>query len=312
MDKDNENENNCGICQCSLDTGRTKIVHGNKKAWKHEFHKSCIDSWIGACIQSGRLPCCPMCPSFVIPNDRIPSNMKVLAQAQAQVQEPELEPTEEQMSEIVALDRWEEIINAVNRGIRTLHTGIMICSRGKPCAHMLNSETGIDHTWTLGRIKDLVRRANRIVYSQKGMFDLDNLAHNIKLSNWTHMKYPGLRIVDAYYGIPSQSGRLGKFDIELSDDKTVEEMYVEYQTLIRENIKRTNLSEEIKEEMRDIYYESILEFNHSTGPDDPGHHDTAFLCLSNPIIPVEQRRYCRYPKSSYHSLAWLIVDIEYV
>ncbi len=305
-------ENTCGICQCSLDTGRTKIVHQNKKIWKHEFHKSCIDSWIGACIQSGRLPCCPLCPSFVIPNDRIPSNMIALACVQEPEPEPEPEPTEEQISEIVALDRWEEIINRVNRGIRTLHTGIMIFSRGKPCAHMLNSENGIDHTWTLRQIKEHVKRANRIVYSQKGMFDLDNLVHNATLSNWTQMKYPGLRIVDAYYGIPSQSGRLGKFDIEMSNDKTVEEMYIEYQTLIRENIKRSNLSEEIKEKMRDIYYESILEFNPSTGPDDPGYHDHAFLDPTSPIIPREHRMYCRYPKSSIHSLAWLIVDVEYV
>ena len=310
MDKDDDNENNCGICQSSLDTGRTKTVHKNKKAWKHEFHKSCIDAWIKTCIQAGRSPSCPLCPSFVIPDDKIPSNMKTKPKVLAQEPEPVL--TEEQMSEEVARDRWAEIIHRINHGTTPLHTGIMICSRGRPCVHMFNADNGINPTWTLGRIKDHVRRANRIVYSHKGILDVDNLAHNTTLSNWMQMKYPKLRVMDAYYGIPSQSGRLGKFDIEMSDDKTVEEMYIEYQTLIRENIKRSDLSEEIKEQMRDIYYETILEFNDSTGPDDPGHYDRAFLNPTNPTIPVEHRRYRRHSQSTDYSLMWLMVDVEYV
>lgn len=313
MDKDDDNENNCGICQSSLDTGRTKTVHQNKKVWRHEFHKSCIDAWIKTCIQANRPPSCPLCPSFVIPDDKIPSNMKpkpkVLAPALAQAQEP----TEEEISVQVARDRWRQILRHINyNDYAPLYTGIMICSRGRPCVHMFNPDNRINPAWNLGRIKEHVRRANRIVYSHKGILDADNLAHNTRLSNWTQMKYPELRIVDAYYGIPSQSGRLGKFDIEMTDDKTVEEMYIEYQTLIRENIKRSDLSETIKEQMRDIYYETNLEFNHSTGPDDPGHYDKAFSSPANPIIPIEHRRYRRYSQSTEYSLMWLMVDVEYV
>jgi hypothetical protein len=310
-----ENENNCGICQSSLDTGRTKTVHQNKKVWRHEFHKPCIDAWIKTCIQANRPPSCPLCPSFVIPDDKIPSNMKpkvlapVLVQELAQAQEP----TEEEISVQVARDRWRQILRHINYNDNVpLYTGIMICSRGRPCVHMFNPDNRINPAWNLGRIKEHVRRANRIVYSHKGILDADNLAHNTTLSNWTQMKYPELRIVDAYYGIPSQSGRLGKFDIEMTDDKTVEEMYIEYQTLIRENIKRSDLSETIKENMRDIYYETNLEFNHSTGPDDPGHYDRAFLSPANPIIPIEHRRYRRYSQSTEYSLMWLMVDVEYV
>lgn len=310
-----ENENNCGICQSSLDTGRTKTVHQNKKVWRHEFHKPCIDAWIKTCIQANRPPSCPLCPSFVIPDDKIPSNMKpkvlapVLVQELAQAQEP----TEEEISVQVARDRWRQILRHINyNDYAPLYTGIMICSRGRPCVHMFNPDNRINPAWNLGRIKEHVRRANRIVYSHKGILDADNLAHNTTLSNWTQMKYPELRIVDAYYGIPSQSGRLGKFDIEMTDDKTVEEMYIEYQTLIRENIKRSDLSETIKENMRDIYYETNLEFNHSTGPDDPGHYDRAFLSPANPIIPIEHRRYRRYSQSTEYSLMWLMVDVEYV
>lgn len=309
-----ENENECGICRCSLVTGKKKIVHQIKTVWKHEFHKKCIDDWIRACIESGRPPCCPLCPDFVIPDDKIPANLKMLAQVQEQapVPAPAPAPPEEYLSEMFARDRWAEIVHGIEHGIQPLHTGIMICSRGKPCVHMLNCENRIDHTWTLGRIKEYVRRANKLVYSEKGMFDLDNLAHNATLSNWTQMKYPALRIVDAYYGIPSQSGRLGKFDIDMPDNKTVEEMYVEYHTLIRENIKRSDLSDEIKDKMSDVYYETELEFNHPTGPDDPGHYDKAYLNMENPNIPFEHRRYRRYPKSTLHSLMWLMVDVEYM
>ena len=310
MDKDDDNENNCGICQSSLETGRTKIVHKNNKVWKHEFHKPCIDAWIKTCIQAGRSPSCPLCPSFVIPDDKIPSNMKTKPKVPAPAPAPAL--TNEQTSAQFARDRWAEIIRRINYGTTPLYIGIMICSRGRPCVHMFNHDHGINPTWTLGRIKEHVRRANRTVYSHKGILDVDNMAHNTTLSNWRQMKYPELRIVDAYYGIPSQSGRLGKFDIEMSDDKTVEEMYIEYQTLIRENIMRSDLSEEIQKHMRDIYYETKLEFNYPTGPDDPGHYDKAFLNWANPTIPVEHRKYRRYSKSSDYSLAWLMVDVEYV
>lgn len=306
-----DNENNCGICQCSLETGRTKIVHKNNKVWKHEFHKPCIDAWIKTCIQAGRRPSCPLCPSFVIPDDKIPSDMKPKPKPKLVALAPA--PINEQTSTQLARTRWAEILRHINYGnLPPLYTGIMICSRGRPCVHMFNPDNGINPAWNLGRIKEHVRRANRIVYSHKGMFDADNLAHNTTLSNWTQMKYPELRIVDAYYGIPSQSGRLGKFDIEMTDDKTVEEMYIEYQTLIRENIMRSDLSETIKGHMRDIYYETNLEFNHPTGPDDPGHYDKAFVSRANPTIPVEHRRYRRYSQSTEYSLMWLMVDVEYV
>jgi hypothetical protein len=231
----------------------------------------------------------------------------------AKIKAPAPVLTDEQISAQVARDRWAEILRHINyNDTGPLYTGIMICSRGRPCVHMFNHDHGINPTWTLGRIKEHVRRANRIVYSHKGILDVDNMAHNTTLSNWTQMKYPELRIVDAYYGIPSQSGRLGKFDIEMSDDKTVEEMYIEYQTLICENIKRSDLSEEIQKHMRDIYYETKLEFNYPTGPDDPGHYDKAFLSRANPTIPIEHRRYRRYHQSTDYSLAWLMVDVEYV
>ena len=179
--------------------------------------------------------------------------------------------------------------------------------------YALNVQTGIDTNWTLRQIKEFIVNSNQQIYKSKGFYSIDNISHNLSITNWTQWKYPDLRVADIHYGIPSHAERLGKFDIDLDDDATVDHMYVEYQTLLRENIKRGNLSEEIKEKMSNVYYEQELWHYGTTGPDDPGHSEYGFHNPDNPIIPYNHRSaFHRMEKSTQYSMMWLIAHVDYV
>jgi hypothetical protein len=228
--------------------------------------------------------------------------------------QPAVELPDEYRSEIVARERLEEMMNIrVTSGITPLCLGIIFYSRNKRLMYALNVQSDIDTNWTLRQIKELIVNSNKQIYKSKGFYSIDNISHNMYISNWTQWKYPDIRVADIHYGIPSHAERLDKFDIELDDDLTVDQMYIEYQTLLRENIKRGNLSEEIKEKMSNIYYEQELWNYGTTGPDDPGHSEYGFYNPDNPIIPYNHRSaFHRIQQSTQYSMMWMIAHVDYV
>jgi hypothetical protein len=211
-----------------------------------------------------------------------------------------------------ANDRWQRIANSEN----PLFMGIMLCSRrGRtrfPVVKFLQSECGIDGTWTLHRIKEHIKTMNREVYWQKGFFDSDNIEHNVRPFNWFGWKYPTLRITDAYYGTPSQGGRLFEVHHQLDDNKTAKEMYIECQSMMGFCIKHIfHYSAEAVQKMQEVYYEKVItEYDYSM-PDIIAWDERFFNNESNPIIPLEHRKYRKHPRSTKHSLAWLVLDIDY-
>lgn len=337
-------DENCGICQSSLAKGKTKIIHKNDKMWEHKFHSACIDKWILTCKKSDKTPNCPLCPDFEIPIEKIPKKMRnigleddeppVVGNAPQAHGLPQVIPQvvgnmpqvlldnadngfggvpDEYRSEIVARERHAQIMEDPAE----LCMGLIVIVGGKRLLHCLNPCSGIGLDWTLQEINDYVLQLNKRVYDVIGRFTKKNIMHNLSLSNWVQWKYPELRITDVHYGIPSQNERFDKFDIELDNEKTLDQMYIEYQTLLRENIKRGNLTYEVREKMRNIYYEEELFSYGSTGPDDPGRADYGFHNPDNPYIPemyqsdhwMSERMKIQ---STKYSLMWLVFHTEYV
>lgn len=298
-------DENCGICQSSLAEGKTKIIHNNKKwehrfQWEHRFHEACIDQWILTCNTTGKIPNCPLCPDFEIPADKMKNDEPVIV----------VELPDEYRSEIVARERHEEIMtDQENDGHTPLCMGMIIHVGNKKVLHCFNTSSGIALDWTLREVKDYVLGLNKCVYDVFGKFTAKNIIHNLSLSNWIQWKYPELRIDDVHYGIPTHGECFDKFDIDMDNDKTVDQMYIEYQTLLRENIKRGILSEEITEKMKNVYYEQEILY---TGR--PGRIDYGFSNPDNPHIPFLGRSTLMdniFEQSTKYSLMWLIVHTDY-
>lgn len=304
-------DENCGICQSSLAKGKTKIIHKNDKMWEHKFHSACIDQWILTCKNTGKPPNCPLCPDFEIPANKIPKKMKNIVFEDEPVIYNDL--PDEYRSEIVARERHEQIMIDQT----PLCMGMIIHVGNRRLLHCLNTSSGIPLDWTLQEVKNYVLRLDKQVYDATGKFAAHNIMHNLSLSNWVQWKYPELRITDVHYGVPSCKNRFDKFDITLDDNKTVDQMYIEYQTLLRENIKRGDLSYEVREKMKNVYYEQELWHYGFTGPDDPGSAEYGFCDPDNPEIPLIHRSEKlmvdnMFAQSTKHSLMWLIVHTEYV
>ena len=305
----NEQENVCGICHESLSAGKTKVIHKNKM-WRHEFHKVCIDQWIKVCEKSNNPPCCPICVNFIIPK-KMTKTLKL--KAEPQLLAPVIQEPAQAEFDRAANERWQRIANSEN----PLFMGIMICSRrGRtrvPVVKFLQSDLGIESTWTLHRIKEHIKTMNREVYWQKGFFDSDNVEHNVRPFNWFKWKYPTLRITDTYYGTPSQGGRLFEVHHQLDDNKTAREMYIECQSMMGFCIKhRFHYSDEAVHKIQEVYYEKVIrEYDYSMPELILINEERFFNNESNPIIPAEHREYRKHPRSTKHSLAWLVLDIEY-
>ena len=293
MNTSNKDENVCGICQESLSEGNAKTIHKSAN-WQHDFHKFCIDQWIKVCEKSNKPPCCPMCVTFIIPNNII-KTIKSIDEPHAHC-------------ELAATHRWQNIANSAN----PLFMGIMLCSQRVPIMKLLQSDCGIDGTWTLERIKEYIKTKNREVYFQKGMTDRDNMAHNIQPSNWLRWKYPTLRITDAYYGTPSQGGRIFAVNHQLDNNQTAKEMYIEYQSMIGFCVKYgKNYSLETMAKLDEVYNKTLIENYDYSMPDVIMWDELFFNNKENPIIPVEHRKYRKHERSTEHSLAWLVLDIDY-
>jgi hypothetical protein len=327
-------DENCGICQSPFGKGKTKIIHKNEKTWEHKFHSACIDRWILTCKNSDKTPNCPLCPDFEIPVNKIPKKMRNIGLEDEPQVMPQVMPQvvgnmpqvlldnaedgfggvpDEYRSEIVARERHAQIMEDPSE----LCMGFIVIVGGKRLLHCLNPCSGIGLDWTLQEVKDYVLQLNKRVYDVMGKFTKKNIIHNLSLSNWVQWKYPELQITDVHYGIPSQNHRFDKFDIELDNEKTVDQMYIEYQTRLRENIKRGNLTYEVREKMRNIYYEEELWHYGSTGPDDPGRADYGFHNPDNPYIPELYRSDHLMSErmkiqSTKYSLMWLVFHTEYV
>ena len=284
----------CAICQEDIDPKNKKILHASVTTnWSHQFCGPCIDSWIKACLKKEKYPTCPLCPSFKIPKQLFP----------IAVVESDYEIAHE-----AALERHNHIMHDYEHtGTMPVFMGIMICINNVCISRLSNHDMGLTMSSTIQDIKNWISTKGKQIYLISGFTSQQNISHNLSLWNWLHWKYPTIRVVNTHYGTPIST------DVQENlHDATLEQIYINYQTLIgMMHLNSDEHSEVVQHHVRKIYRRSNLEWNHPTGPDDPGHYDRAYHNEYNPVIPRGLRAYTYNDRATDHSLAWLTLNLAY-
>lgn len=283
----------CAICQEGIDPKNKKIIHENAEKWCHQFCGPCIDDWIKSCLKKEKYPTCPLCPDFKIPKQLFPN---------AAVE------SDYEIAHEAALDRFNHIMNDYDHtGIMPVFMGIMICINNVCISRLSNHDMGLTMSSTVQDIKNWISTKGKQIYLISGFTSQQNISYNLSLWNWLQWKYPAINVTNVHYGMPiSTDGQ------ENLHDATLEQIYINYQTLIgMMHLNSAEQSEVVQHHIRKIYRRSNLEWNHPTGPDDPGHYDRAYHNEQNPIIPRGLRAYRYNDRSTDNSLAWLTLHLEY-
>lgn len=322
---DSQCEINCSICYDSLNTKNQKKILHKGKNWAHKFHKKCIDTWIGASINSSRYPLCPICNQS-INIDKIQKNLRERAIELQEIQQEEIQQEEiQQQPQIQEIQIYEaeadlrlQRIELRYRRYETLpFIGVLICIDGKVVTKYSNSDFGLTINSRLGDLKREILSKNADISSSRGLLCIDNLHHNLNIRNWINGVYPTYRILDVYYGIPPFCSRFPQLNNNnnLYDDNTrLSNIYFEYQTLAGKALSlRPQLlnqyGDNAYKHLENVYKLKKLSFNGPTGPDDPGHFDTAYVNYQNPEIPEDMRAYQYSDCSTDDSLSWLVFDM---
>jgi hypothetical protein len=74
---------------------------------------------------------------------------------------------------------------------------------------------------------------------------------------------------------------------------------------------RFHYSDEAVRKIQEVYYQKLIREYDYSWPDTVVMDERFYNNESNPIIPVEHREYRKHPRSTEHSLAWLVLDIDY-
>ena len=326
-------EINCSICYESLNTkNKKKILHKGKN-WSHKFHKKCIDTWIGASIKSSKYPLCPICNQS-INIDKIQKNLRERAIELQEIQQPQIQQPPQQIQqppqqvqqpqpefrgfyEAEADLRLQRIELRYRRYETLPFIGVLICIDGKVIKRYSNSDFGLTINSRLGDLKREILSKNADISSSRGLLCIDNIHHNLNIRNWINGVYPTYRILDIHYGIPPFCSRFPQFNNNnnLYDDNTrLSNIYFEYQTLAGKALSLhpqllNQYGNHAYEHLKNVYHLKKLRFNGPTGPDDPGHYDTAYLNNQNPEIPEDMRAYEYSDCSTNDSLSWLVFDM---
>lgn len=328
---DSQCETNCSICYDSLNTKNQKKILHKGKNWSHKFHKKCIDTWIGANINSSKYPLCPICNQS-INIDKIQKNLRGRAielqpiQQQPPIQQPPIQqhPIQQhpfhqhlQIFEAEADLRLQRI-ELRHRRYETLpFIGVLICIDGKVVTKYSNSDFGLTINSRLGDLKREILLKNAEISRSRGLLCVDNLHHNLNIRNWINGVYPTYRILDMHYGIPpfcSIFPQLNNVNNLYDDNTRLSNIYFEYQTLAGKALSLhpqivNRYGNNAYEHLENVYKLKNLRFNGPTGYDDPGHYDTAYVNNQNPKIPEDMRALRYSDCSTEDSLSWLVFDM---
>ena len=329
-------ENTCGICLNSLNKkfGLKKIIHKCDKAvceWKHEFHIKCINDWINICVNTGEgtYPKCPTCNKFDIPIDKIPEKINLKAQAIWQrdfIERNEVELEVEEIEEVQEAQEVEELEFRIARrrlfdillrnvaGQFLPFIGVIICVNGETIAKDINTNLKINIRQTLGDLKNSILRHNTVISKKIGLLN----PVKFRLKYWTDSSYPTFRAQDIHYCIPPYTRRFeqmeSNYDLN-SDDTLLSDIYLDYQyklsKIYNSEPELINSAEtpNAYQHVKDIYLEKNLMWNWSTGPDDPGHYDSAFSNPQNCDIDEDYTAYRYDSKSTIDSISWLTLNL---
>jgi hypothetical protein len=317
-------ENKCVLCLNDLNNkknGLKKIIHKCDKEvceWQHSFHISCINGWINACLntEEGKYPKCPTCNKFDIPLEKIPEKLRLKAQTiwerdfyQNVVQEAaeENEEAAEAMRRLLTITSRNEIHNLP-------FIACILVVNGEVIGQVMNFHLGITIRHTLGDLKNAILNHNSLISQKLGLFN----PVKFRLKYWTNSEYPTYRVVNMRYGIPPYTCQFEQLEsiCDLNNDDTLlSDIYLDYQhkagAIIRNGSEHIN-SEDAPQayyEVEQVYNRQKLYWNGSTGPDDPGYYDLAFLNEQNSIIPIEYRAYEYRMFSTLDSISWLVINL---
>lgn len=289
----------CAICQEDIDPKNIKILHASVTPnWCHQFCGPCIDNWIKACLKKEKHPTCPMCPNF-----KIPKKMYINVSAELDYD----------IAHNAALDRFNCLMcDYEETNIMPIFMGIMICINNVCILKFSNYDMGLTMSSSVLDIKNWIRTKGKQIYTISGFTSQQNIFYNLSLQNWLQWKYPAICVTDAHYGMPPSTQRLENFQENIDDATTLDKLYINYQTILGQmHLNSDEYSEAVQHHLRKIYRRSNLEWNHPTGPDDPGHYDRAYHNEHNPTIPRGLRAYRYNDRSTDNSLAWLTLHLEY-
>ena len=312
----NTEEADCPICFEAFGTKNIKTletsIKDKKEVCGHSFHKDCIDTWINSTKQQEGGPTCPVCRN-VISQDQWPQedvrDLTIVQGAQAQIpdERARLIEVEEQQRE---QQRQQGPVPFI---------GILVCLNGQPFQRKyLNSDFGLRTNNTLGDLKRQILGLAPEFAAQRTYFCQTNMGRDINnaLSYFgvTTPRDPSFKIKSMYFGTPNRCDNFRELNEELgniNDNTPLIEIYKKYQRNISNALLHLNYSI-----LHNIYNTHIVNNIGSRR----GFRDTNyFVNFDNPEIPQEFRAepgpqdglsQRQYERSTRHSLAWLVVNIE--
>ena len=312
----NTEEADCPICFEAFGTKNIKTletsIKDKKEVCGHSFHKDCIDTWINSTKQQEGGPTCPVCRN-VISQDQWPQedvrDLTIVQGAQAQIpdERARLIEVEEQQRE---QQREQGPVPFI---------GILVCLNSQPFQRKyLNSDFGLRTNNTLGDLKRQILGLAPEFAAQRTYFCQTNMGRNINNAlsylGVTERRDPSFRIKSMYFGTPNRCDNFRELNEELgniNDNTPLIEIYKKYQRNISNALLHLNYSI-----LHNIYNTHIVNNIGSRR----GFRDTNyFVNFDNPEIPQEFRAEPgpqdglseeQYERSTRHSLAWLVVNIE--
>jgi hypothetical protein len=312
----------CPICLDPLGTENVKTL--NKVAAKqknngvetdiqvcgHSFHKKCIDNWINSTREQTGGPRCPVCRTK-ISRDQWPEELQ---------REPTIVQQADEARPIVRAQAIQNEERELGRPIPFM--GILVCLNGQPFRKKyLNSDSNINLRTnnTLGELKQHILNLAPELAAQRTYFCQTNMGKDINnalsVIGLTTPREPSFKITRMYFGTPNRCDNFRELNEELgniNDNTPLIEIYKKYQRNISNALLHLNYSI-----LSNIYNTHIV--------NDIGHrgfrNTEYFYNFNNPEIPVEFRALpginvrdglsnFQYERTTRHSLAWLVVNIE--
>jgi hypothetical protein len=282
------------------------------------------------CINSGEgtYPKCPTCGNFDIPIDKIPEKMqskaqsiwdknlpKILAPAPAPAPAPVI--VQEELEELEFRIARRRLFNILLRHVSDQFLpfiGVIICVNGEQIIKDISSNLRINIRQKMGDLKNSILRNNIIISKKIGLLN----PVKFRLKYWTDSSYPTFRAEDIHYCIPPYTTRFAQMESNYdlnSDDTLLSDVYLDYQynlSKIYNNEPEFINSVErpyVYKHVKNIYLEKNLMWNESTGPDDPGHYDSAFSNPQNCDIDEDYVAYRYDSKSTIDSISWLTFNL---
>jgi hypothetical protein len=312
-------EPECPICLDPLGTENVKTlnkvkteqeINGVKKGIEvcgHSFHKKCIDNWINSTREQTGGPRCPVCRTE-ISRDQWSQELQ---------REPTIVQQADAARPIVRAQAIQNEERELGRPIPFM--GILVCLNGQPFRKKyLNSDSNINLRTnnTLGELKQHILNLAPELAAQRTYFCQTNMGKDINnalsVIGLTTPREPSFKITRMYFGTPNRCDNFRELNEELgniNDNTPLIEIYKKYQRNISNALLHLNYSI-----LHNIYNTHIVNDIGS----QRGFRDTNyFVNFDNPVIRQEFRAPVRddlsdyqYERTTRHSLAWLVVNIE--